>query len=153
MAESRSIGARLVHGKVVVLVLTCTVMKVLDGSQHYGQKLSTQPSGIFKLCGANAIKRTNKDWKHKAEPAAKLKRKKARYSTAIVDKSSNCQNGIFKISIKSQLLLSLLYDCRHDGGSDVLDVAFNMPADQLKEYMIVYYKTEVMVDSNKAKSI
>jgi len=34
-----------------------------------------------------------------------------------------------------------------------LDVAFNMPADQLKEYMIVCFKTEVMVDSDKAKTI
>jgi len=60
MAESRSIGTRLVHGKVVVLVLACAVMKVLDGGQHHGQKaLNTEPSDIFKLCAANAIKRTD----------------------------------------------------------------------------------------------
>jgi len=37
-----SVGARLVRGKVGVLVLACVVMKVLDGGQHHGQKLSAQ---------------------------------------------------------------------------------------------------------------
>jgi len=53
--------------------------------------LNTEPSNIFKLCAANAIKRTDKDRKCKAEPAAKLKRKKAQYTTAIIDNSSTAR--------------------------------------------------------------
>ena len=34
-----------------------------------------------------------------------------------------------------------------------MDIAFGAPADQLKELMIRYYKTKVMVDSDKAQSI
>jgi len=45
-----------------------------------------------------------------------------------------------------------LCDCRPDGGNEVLDVATDILADQLKEIIVWCYKTEVMVDSDKVKS-
>ena len=47
----------------------------------------TEPSDMFKLAAANAVKRTDNDQKRKASAAAKLQRKKAQYSTPSVDNS------------------------------------------------------------------
>jgi len=49
--------------------------------------VGTEPSNVFKLAAADAIKRTDNDRKRKASAAAKLQRKKARYSSTSVDNS------------------------------------------------------------------
>ena len=57
------------------------------GPTLWAKVVDTEPSDIFKLSAANAIKLTDKDRKRKVKPAAKLQRKRARYSTAAVDNS------------------------------------------------------------------
>ena len=55
------------------------------GPTSWTKAVNTEPSDVFKLSAANAIKCTDMDWKRKAEPAANLQHK--RYSTAAVDNS------------------------------------------------------------------
>lgn len=57
------------------------------GPTAWQRAVHTEPSSVFKNAAANAIKRTNKDRKRKATAAAKLQRKKARYSATAVDGS------------------------------------------------------------------
>ena len=47
------------------------------------KSVNTEPSNIFKLAAAEAIKRTTTDCKRKATAAAKLQRKKARSATRV----------------------------------------------------------------------
>ena len=64
------------------------VMKELDGDQQRGRKLSeTEPSDVFKLAAADAIKHSEKDRKRKATAAARLQCKKARYGATTVNNS------------------------------------------------------------------
>ena len=57
------------------------------GPTTWQKAVHTEPSNVFKLAAADAIKRTDMDRKRKATAAAKLQRKKARYSTTAVDNS------------------------------------------------------------------
>ena len=55
------------------------------GPSMWKTAVCTEPSDVFKLAAANAVKRTDNDRKRKASADAKLQRKKARYSTTSVD--------------------------------------------------------------------
>ena len=68
-----------------MLKQTFVVVKELDGDQQHGRNLSTEPSSIFKLAAANAIKCTNKDRERKTTAAAKPQHKKAQYSVTEID--------------------------------------------------------------------
>ena len=57
------------------------------GPTTWQKAVHTEPSNVFKLAAADAIKRTDTDRKRKATAAAKLQRKKARYSATAVDNS------------------------------------------------------------------
>jgi len=101
---------------------------------------------VFKLAVVDAIKHTDNDLKRKASAAAKLQRKKARYSTASVDNSLECRiPGKWKWPY---IILPLCtFTTRHNDGVEAVDVA---TGDHLKEIMIRCYRSEV---SNKAQSI
>ena len=57
------------------------------GPATWQKAVHTEPSSVFKLAAADAIKRTNKDQKHKAIAAAKLQHKKAQYNATAIDGS------------------------------------------------------------------
>ena len=57
------------------------------GPTAWKKAVNTEPSNIFKLAAADAIKCTTTDRKRKASTAAKLQRKKARCSSARIDNS------------------------------------------------------------------
>ena len=57
------------------------------GPTSWAKVVGTEPTDIFNLFAANAIKHTEKDRKRKAEPAAKVQRKRAWYSPTAVDNS------------------------------------------------------------------
>ena len=57
------------------------------GPTTWEKAVHREPSDVFKLAATDAIKRTDKDRKRKATAAAKLQRKKARYSATAVDDS------------------------------------------------------------------
>ena len=42
---------------------------------------------------------------------------------------------------------------RYDGGPDAEDIPTNIPPDQLKQFMVTTYKTEIAVDERKANKI
>ena len=50
------------------------------------------------------------------------------------------------------MILLLTFVTRHDGGVEALDIPTDVPADQLKD-MIRCYNTEMVADSDKARSI
>ena len=53
------------------------------GPTAWQKSVNTEPSNVFKLAAAEAIKRTTTDRKRKATAAAKLQRKKARSATRV----------------------------------------------------------------------
>ena len=59
------------------------------GPQIWQKAVHTEPSDVFKLAAADAIKRTDKDRKCKATAGAKQQRKKARHSSTAIDNSLN----------------------------------------------------------------
>ena len=57
------------------------------GTTTWQKAVHSKLSNVFKLATADAIKRTDKDCKHKTTAAAKLQCKKAQYSATAVDNS------------------------------------------------------------------
>lgn len=44
----------------------------------------------------------------------------------------------------------ILYGYRHDGGPDAADIPTDIPAHQLKELMLQFYNTQIVVNEEKA---
>ena len=47
----------------------------------------------------------------------------------------------------------ILNGCRHDGGPDAADIPTDIPAHQLKELMLQFYNTQIVVNKEKSTLI
>ena len=66
------------------------------GPTTWQKAVHTEPSNVFKLAAADAIKCTDTDRKRKAMAAAKLQHKKAQYSATAVDNSLSSRMAYFR---------------------------------------------------------
>ena len=49
--------------------------------------------------------------------------------------------------------MSILHGCRHDGGPDAADIPTDIPVHQLKELMLQFYNTQIVVNEEKSRLI
>ena len=138
-------------GKDDVQVLDYEVMKGLLGDQHVGKKLSLLNHQMFLstllLMLPNGLRRT---------VSVRLLMLSSYNARKPVDNSLSSRKAYSRYdyhSTMSVLFMSILHGCRHDGGPDAADIPSDIPVHQLKELMLQFYNTQIVVNEEKSRLI